>query len=243
MLRGLNSPIEWCVVRSQRRFTCHVKIHRYIHTRHGASSLNLLLQNTIIVILPRECSVGYTGIRGICGGRTQLTESQVRVLRSCRTYQSVRYQYRVCTKPYRSVRQDIELGTEQIPVPPVVLWSRVYRYPVYTWVSVPNLRICRVSVSRSYRTDTGIQSYRTQQSVRHWYRVCAEVTNVSGTGTELVPNLPIYRLPVSNLHRTYRSVGYSYRHCTQHTEVPGTGIGKKNELTQVSGTGIEAVPN
>ena len=112
----------------------------------------------------------------------------------------------------------------------MVLWSRVYRYPGYTWVSVPNLRICRVPVSRSYRTDTGIQSYRTQQSVGYWYRVCVEVTNVSGTGTELVPNLPICRLPVSNLYRTYRSVGYSYRHCTEHTEVSGTGIGKKTNL-------------
>ena len=38
MLR-VNSPIEWCVVRTLRRFTCHVNIHRYMHTRHGASAL------------------------------------------------------------------------------------------------------------------------------------------------------------------------------------------------------------
>ena len=173
-----------------RPFPCHVNIHRYIHTRHGPSSLNLLLQNTIIVILPREFSVGYTGIRGTCGGRTQLTESQVRVLRSCRTYQSARYQYRVRTKPYRSVRQGIEPGAEQIPVPPVVLWSRVFRYPGYTWVSVPNLPMCRVPVSRWY------------QSVGYRYPIIPKSAKCPGAGIEFVPKFLTYRVPVSSSYRT-----------------------------------------
>ena len=70
-------------------------------------------------------------------------------------------------------------------------------------------------------------SYRTCQSVRYRYW-CTKLTEVSGTGVDLVSKLPKCPVPVLMSYRTYRSVRYRYW-CT--------------ELTEVSGTGINVVPN
>ena len=58
------------------------------------------------------------------------------------------------------------------------------------------------------------------------YGGCTEVTEVSGTGMEVVPNS--------------RTVGYRY---TELTEVSGTGIEFVPDHTEVSSTVLEAVPN
>ena len=104
---------------------------------------------------------------------------------------------------------------------------------------VPNVPTC---------PGTGLMSYRSYRSVRYRYRRCTGTgsgtyvhTGTAGTGIDVVPNLPNCPVPVliSNLpkctipvltsHRTYRSVRYRY--------------GCRTELTEVSGTGIDAVPN
>ena len=84
-------------------------------------------------------------------------------------------------------------------------------------MGVPNLPKCRVPVSSSYRahirtpgiTLEGIPVLGVYLSGR------TELTEVSGSGIEIVQNLPKYRVPVSNF----------------------------TELAEVSGTGIETVPN
>ena len=96
---------------------------------------------------------------------------------------------------------------------------------------VPNLPKCSVRVSMSYWT------YR---SVRYRYWYCTEITEApgtgmkvctgtSGTGIDIVPNLPKCAVPVSISYRTCRSVRYWYW-C-------------RTEFTQASGTGIDVVPN
>ena len=76
-------------------------------------------------------------------------------------------------------------------------------------------------------------------------------TGILGTGTDVVPKLPKYPVPVMS-YRTYRSVRHQYW-CTEITEVSGTGmkslpvpvvpVSMSYELTEVSGTGIDVVPN
>ena len=93
----------------------------------------------------------------------------------------------------------------------------------------------------SYRTYRGgIDVVPNLPSVRHRYWWCTELTEVSGTGIDAVPNLPkcpvpvwkfvpVSAVPVSMSYRTYRSVWYRYW--------------RRTELTEVSGTGIDVVPN
>ena len=89
-------------------------------------------------------------------------------------------------RTYRSVGCRYRGRTEQIPVPPV-LWSKVYRYRGYIWVGVPISPNRRVPVSKEYR------SYR---SVGYRYLKNTSLTEVSGTGTEKIPNVPKCRVPV-----------------------------------------------
>ena len=58
---------------------------------------------------------------------------------------------------------------------------------------------------------------------------CGCHTEVSGTGIDVVPNLPNCPVPVLMLYRTYRSVRYRY--------------GCRTELTEVFGAGIDIAPN
>ena len=90
------------------------------------------------------------------------------------------------------------------------------KWPVPVWKSVP---VPAVPVSMSYPTD---------RSVRYRYWCRTQLTEVSGTGVNVVPKLPICPVPVLMSYLTYRSVRYRYW-C-------------RTELTEVSGTGIDVVP-
>ena len=72
------------------------------------------------------------------------------------------------------------------------------------------------------------------------YKRQTELTEVSGTGIDVVTNLPKWPVPVLMLYQTYRSVRYRYEVCTEHNEVFGTGC--RTELTEVCGTGIDVAP-
>ena len=77
----------------------------------------------------------------------------------------------------------------------------------------------RYESSRGYRIDC----------TRVFCRGRIELTEVSGTGMDVVPNLPKCRVRVWMSYRTYQSFGYGY--------------GCRTELTKVSGTGVDVVPN
>ena len=80
---------------------------------------------------------------------------------------------------------------------------------------------CRQNVCQSYKHDRNTKgvfgtvpvfsvpvwtSYRTYRSVRYRYGL----TEVSGTGIDVVPNLPKCPVPVLKVYRTYRSVRHRY---------------------------------
>ena len=85
-----------------------------------------------------------------------------------------------------------------------------------------------------------------------------EVAEVSDAGVGVVPNLLKCRVPVLRgmlvrvyryrrcfwwAYRTCRSVGYRCWGRTELTEVSGTGIEVVPNFTEVLGTGVETVPN
>ena len=94
-------------------------------------------------------------------------------------------------------------------------------------------------------------SYRTYQSVRYRYWCHTALIKVSGTGTDVItnlpkcplqvfdvaPNLPKCLAPVLMSYRTYQSVRYRYWCHTELTEVSGTGIWCRTKPTEMSGTG------
>ena len=51
-----------------------------------------------------------------------------------------------------------------------------------------------------------------------------ELTEVYGTGNDVVPNLSMCPVPVLMSCRTYRSEWYRYLYLAELTEVPGNGI-------------------
>ena len=51
-----------------------------------------------------------------------------------------------------------------------------------------------------------------------------ELTKVSGTGMDVVPNLPRGRVRVGMLYQAYQRVGFGYRCRTKLTKVSGTGM-------------------
>ena len=67
-----------------------------------------------------------------------------------------------------------------------------------------------------------------------------ELTEVSGTGIDVVRNLPKCLVPVLISYRSYQSVRYRYWCCTELTEVSGTGM---KVCTGTGGAGIHIVPN
>ena len=77
-----------------------------------------------------------------------------------------------------------------------------------------------------------------------------ELTEVSGTGIERIPNLLKCRVPVSNKYRTYRvPVLRPYRtntgrpgNAVEGIPVPGVYLIERTDLTDLSGIGIENVP-
>ena len=108
-------------------------------------------------------------------------------------------------------------------------------------IDVPILPKCPVPVlmyptyrSVRYRCES-LYRYR-----RYRYPHRAEVTEVSGTGIYVVPNLPKCPVRVLISNRTYRSVRYRYLCCTEFTEVSGTGV---KVCAGTAGTGIHILPN
>ena len=67
-----------------------------------------------------------------------------------------------------------------------------------------------------------------------------KLTEVSGTGIDVVPKLPKCPVPVLMLYRTYRSVRYRYEGLYRYRRYQ---YPYRTELTEVSGTGIDVVPN
>ena len=112
---------------------------------------------------------------------------------SYRTYRSVRYRYRCCTEHTEVSGTGID--------------------------AVPNLAKCPVPVLILYRTYRSVRyrygSLYRYRRYRYRYPYRTELTEVCGTGIDVVPKLP--KCPVPVLMFT--------------------------ELTEVSGTGIDAVPN
>ena len=62
---------------------------------------------------------------------------------------------------------------------------------------------------------------------------------MSGTGSDVVPNLPKCPVPVMMLYRTYRSVRYRYESMYRYRRYR---YPYRTELTEVSGTGVDVVP-
>ena len=122
-----------------------------------------------------------------CGGtgfwcRTDLTDD-VLGTGFCffRTYRSIHYRYWCCT-PLTQVSG--------------------------TCIDIPNLPKCPVPVLRLYRTYRSVR-YRYESlyrygRYRYWW--CTEFNEVSGTGIDVIPNLPKYPVPVLMWYRTYQSV-------------------------------------
>ena len=88
-----------------------------------------------------------------------------------------------------------------------------------SWKQQQLLSICRTV--RYSRVRSVWMSYRRYRSVRYRYESLyryrryrygcrTELTEVSGTGIYIVPNLPKCPVPVSISYRTYRSVRYRY---------------------------------
>ena len=73
-------------------------------------------------------------------------------------------------------------------------------------------------------------SYRAHRSFRYQYWCRTELTEVFGTGIDVVPKIPKCSVPVwksapaSMSFRTYRSVRYGYWCHTENTHVSGAGI-------------------
>ena len=121
---------------------------------------------------------GGTGIEVV----PNLPKCPVPVLMSYRTYQSVRYRY----------------------------WCRAELTKVSgTGIDVPKLRKCPVPVWMFYRTYRRVR-YRHETLYRYRryrYPYRTELTEVYGTGIDVVPNLPSCPVPVL-MCRTCRSVRY-----------------------------------
>ena len=115
--------------------------------------------------------------------------------------------------------------------PVTVLMSyRSYRRVRYRYCVRPNLPKCPISELM----------YRTYRSVWYRYLFHIELTGVSGTCIDVVPNLPKCLVPVLLSYRTCRSVRYRYPCLTERTEVSGTGM---KACTGTGGTGIHVLPN
>ena len=175
----------------------------------------------------RQGCVRYsTGILGTGMDVVQnLPKCPVPVLMSYRTYRSVRYRYWCCTEitGVSGTGMKVCTGTggtgihvvpnlPKCPVP-VLMSYRTYRSVRYqywrrtevTEVSgtgidvLPKLSKCPVPVCKSVPLASVpvVMSYRTSRSVRYRYWCRTEVTEVPGTGIDVVPNLPKYPVPVT----------------------------------------------
>ena len=109
-------------------------------------------------------------------------------------------------------------------------------------LALAHIRECvfanRLIASFFCMNDASVCSVRYRYS-RYRYG-CTEITEVSGTGIDVVPKLPKCPVPVLMLYRTYRSVLYRYESLYRYRRYR---YGYRTELTGVSGTGIDVVPN
>ena len=160
----------------------------------------------------------------------------------CRNYRSVRSRYCCCTELTKVSGTGMKVctGTGGAGVH-----------------IVPNLRKCPLLVLMSCRTYRSVQyRYESLYRFRRYRYPCrTELTEVSGTGIDVVPNLPRCPVPVLMSYRTCRGVRYRHRCLTELTEVSVPVLVSyrtyrsvryrclcRYELTEVCSTGID-VPN
>ena len=116
-----------------------------------------------------------------------------------------------------------------------------YPYPGYFNKAAPGTRVlCRGRTKLTKVLGTGMDAYRTYQSVRYGYGCRTKLTKGSGTGMDVLPSLQersgmvrlLVLVPVPAL-------GYFNR------AVPGTRVfsSGSSKLTTLSGTGMDVVPN
>ena len=74
---------------------------------------------------------------------------------------------------------------------------------------------------------------------RYRYGCRTEITEVSGTGIDVAPNLPKCPVPVLMLYRNYQGVRYRYESLYRYRRYR---YPCRTEVTEVSGTGIDVVP-
>ena len=174
-------------------------------------AINILVHNKKCPIGPyinaRERSVWYTNTRGIFGLRIELTEvsgtgiEKLLSLPKCRVPVSKKY------------RTTVVFGRVSSPVPSKYWYSgsrsRVYWYPGYVWVGVPNSPMFRVPVSKKYRIHR-IVGYRYRGRPNKYRYPAVSWLGVYYCSTRGIfwmgiPKLPNYRGPVSS--------------CTEHSGV------------------------
>ena len=108
----------------------------------------------------------------------------------------------------------------------VRVWKSYRTYPKYrvrVWMLVP------ISVSDPLYFKNAVLGTRVFSRGR------TELTKVSGTGTDVVPNLSKCRVRVWISYRTYQRVRYRYRCCTKLTRGSGTGMDVLPSLSKESG--------
>ena len=89
-------------------------------------------------------------------------------------------------------------------------------------------------------TKARVCSIRYRRYSRYPHGCSTELTEVSGTGIDVVPKLPKYPVPVLMLYRNGRSVRYQYESLYRYRRYR---YPCRTELTEVSGTGIDVAPN
>ena len=81
-----------------------------------------------------------------------------------------------------------------------------------TGIDVPNLPKCQVPVLMLYRNNRSVR-YRYESLYRYrrcWYPYRTELAEVSGTGFDVIPNIPKCPVPVLMSYRSYLSIWYRY---------------------------------
>ena len=144
-------------------------------------------------------------------GVLNFPECRVRVLMSYRTYQSVGYGYGCRTELTKVSGTVMDIVPTSLPKGRVRVWMfcQAYRKLGYGTAACTRTRTRpRVFQHGRTRYQTIFQrSYRTYQSVGYGYSCRTELTKVSGTGTDVVRNLPKCRVRVWMSYQTYQRVG------------------------------------
>ena len=162
-----------------------------------------------------------------------------------RTFRSVRCRYRCCTDTGTNSGTDVHTGTggTGIDVP------NLPKCLVPVWISLPK---CLVPVWISYRTYRSVRyRYESLYRYRRYRYPCrAELTEVSGTGIDVVPNIPKCPVPVLMSYQTYRvsgtgNTGDMYRRYASVRTVPNTpldlfsGLGEKRRTPRATSRPVD----